>query len=118
MMTMERAEPYRRPHPLGLPHFKGCSFGWFEMKLPSGDLACMMAAPTTDEWQHVSVSLEKRCPTWEEMCMVKDLFWGPEDCVVQFHPPKADYVNVAQHCLHLWCLQGREFPRPPKIFVG
>ena len=26
-------------------------------------------------WEHVSVSLARRCPTWEEMCMVKDIFW-------------------------------------------
>jgi hypothetical protein len=24
-------------------------------------------------WDHVSVSLKDRCPTWEEMCLVKDL---------------------------------------------
>ena len=29
-------------------------------------------------WEHVSVSLARRCPTWEEMCMVKDIFWGEE----------------------------------------
>ena len=26
-------------------------------------------------WQHVSVSLPKRCPNWLEMCMIKNLFW-------------------------------------------
>lgn len=26
-------------------------------------------------WEHVSVSLRNRCPTWDEMCLVKDIFW-------------------------------------------
>lgn len=34
-------------------------------------------------WEHVSVSRRDRCPTWGEMCQVKDLFWGSQDCVVQ-----------------------------------
>ena len=29
-------------------------------------------------WEHVSVSYRKRCPTWEEMCRVKDMFFEPE----------------------------------------
>jgi hypothetical protein len=33
-------------------------------------------------WEHVSVSRTDRCPTWDEMCKVKDMFWSAEDCVV------------------------------------
>lgn len=73
-------------------------------------------------WQHVSVSLHDHpntCPKWDIMCMVKDLFWEDEDCVVQFHPPKSEYVNHHPGCLHLWrCTDGREQPIPPSIFVG
>lgn len=39
-------------------------------------------------WEHVSVSLPDRCPTWEEMCWVKSLFFEDEECVLQFHPPR------------------------------
>ncbi len=53
-------------------------------------------------WEHVSVSLTTRCPTWEEMCFIKDLFWGAEACVIQFHPPESEYVNNHSFCLHLW----------------
>ena len=28
-------------------------------------------------WDHVSVSLADRCPTWAEMCFIKDLFLRP-----------------------------------------
>ena len=69
-------------------------------------------------WEHVSVSLARRCPTWEEMCMVKDIFWGEEECVVQFHPPRSEYVNRHPYCLHLWKKIGEEYETPPKEYVG
>ena len=50
--------------------------------------------------------------------MFKDLFWLPEETVVQYHPAKADYVNTHPYVLHLWKQIGSEFPKPPKIFVG
>jgi hypothetical protein len=69
-------------------------------------------------WEHVSVSLKDRCPTWEEMCMIKDLFWDEDDCVAQFHPPKSEYVNNHPYCLHLWRSKESDFSLPPKIMVG
>lgn len=73
-------------------------------------------------WEHVSVSVGgkrgPRLPTWEEMCLIKLAFWGPEDCVVQYHPPESDYVNCHKHTLHLWRPVGGEFPRPDSILVG
>lgn len=69
-------------------------------------------------WEHVSVSRKDRVPTWDEMCQVKALFWGEEDCVVQFHPPESDYVNNHPFCLHLWRPVDVEFPRPPSVMVG
>jgi hypothetical protein len=69
-------------------------------------------------WEHVSVSMRNRCPTWDEMCMIKDIFWDEEECVVQFHPPKSQYVNRYPHCLHLWKKIGEVYETPPKIFVG
>jgi hypothetical protein len=69
-------------------------------------------------WDHVSVSnAGGLTPTWDQMCEIKDLFWGDEDCVVQFHPPKSDYVNIKGNCLHLWKHQTSEFNRPPSLFV-
>lgn len=69
-------------------------------------------------WEHVSVSRSDRCPTWDEMCQIKDLFWDEDDCVVQYHPPKEDWVNNHPNCLHLWRPIGVEMPRPPAILVG
>ncbi|MDR1409749.1 MAG: hypothetical protein LBJ12_05730 [Oscillospiraceae bacterium] len=69
-------------------------------------------------WEHVSFSHAKRCPTWDEMCEIKDIFWCDEECVVQFHPPKSEYVNNFPYCLHLWKKIGGRFETPPSIFVG
>ena len=69
-------------------------------------------------WEHVSVSLMGRCPNWIEMCFIKDMFWDESDCVVQYHPPKSDYVNHHSYCLHLWRLIKGEVPRPASMLVG
>ena len=64
-------------------------------------------------WEHVSVSCSNRCPNWPEMAFVKDLFWGPDECVVQYHPPEKDYVNNHPGVLHLWKAPV-VMPMPPK----
>lgn len=65
-------------------------------------------------WEHVSVSPknQKRCPTWEEMCAVKNLFFEPEETVIQFHPAQSQYVDQHQYCLHLWRPIEQEIPTP------
>lgn len=78
-------------------------------------------------WEHVSVHLFRkahmqkqqeveRTMTWQEMCFVKEIFWGEKATVLQYHPAKEDYVNMHPYTLHLWRPQGK-FPKPPKIFV-
>lgn len=78
-----------------------------------GESVVFVIASSGEGWEHVSVSLENRVPTWDEMCSVKRLFWDAEDCVVQFHPPKSEYVNCHPYCLHLWRSLDVEMPRPP-----
>lgn len=76
-------------------------------------------AESPDEaWEHVSVTLPNRCPTWEEMCFVKHLFWPRDQACVQFHPAEADYVNNHPFCLHLWRPVNGEMRMPPAILVG
>lgn len=71
-------------------------------------------------WDHVSVSVpgEQRCPTWEEMCYVKSLFFRDSETVVQFHPKKEAYVSFHPYCLHLWKRQDGEHELPPCDLVG
>lgn len=75
-------------------------------------------ASTGDGWEHASASLQWRCPTWDEMCMVKDFFWGDEDTVIQYHPAKSRYINHHPFCLHLWRPDGMNIEYPPKWMIG
>jgi len=40
------------------------------------------------------------------------------DCVVQYHPPRSEYVNNHPFCLHLWRPAGLDLPLPPAWMVG
>jgi hypothetical protein len=102
--------------PYGSPPHK--TFGAFFLTRSNGRRFKVIAADGRETgWDHVSVSMPKRCPTWDEMCWVKNLFFGPEETVIQFHPPASEYVNDCGNCLHLWRrVAGIELP--PSILVG
>lgn len=53
-------------------------------------------------WEHLSVSMPSRTPTWDQMCTMKNIFWEDEEECVEYHPPKSQYVNIHEHCLHIW----------------
>jgi len=95
----------------------GDKMGLFYITTKKGAPLKVLASTPDSEWQHVSVSLPHRCPTWKEMCMVKDLFWNDDETVVQFHPPKSEYVNNHSHCLHLW-KHSFGHVTPPSELVG
>lgn len=78
---------------------------------------CKVIASNGEGWEHVSVSLPDGVPSWEIMCQIKALFWRDDELVVQYHPPKAEYVNHEQYCLHLWRPINAEIPRPPTVLV-
>ena len=71
-------------------------------------------------WEHVSVAPYKRryVPSWEDMCRLKELFFYPEEWVVQFHPAESEYVNNVPNCLHLWRPTQEKLPTPPDWMVG
>lgn len=115
-------DKYRAKHPAMGSSPPGSLFGYFRAKSPDGSNLEIISSGEAHEpegpagadcydvlgfhmstWEHVSVSIRygKTLPSWVSMCFVKDLFWGAEECVVQFHPPESKYINVAQ-CLHLW----------------
>lgn len=95
--------------------------GVFGFALPGEARFIFCMASDGEGWQHVSVSFgrdSKKCPSWEIMCRIKDLFWEPEDWVMQFHPAQSQYVNNHPGCLHLWRPIGIEFPVPDSLLVG
>jgi hypothetical protein len=81
-----------------------------------GDWAAMGYDPPA--WEHVSVSLADRCPTWEEMEWVRTLFWDEEETVLQLHVPRSRWVNCHRFCLHLWKPVGIDIPLPPPELVA
>jgi hypothetical protein len=70
------------------------------------------------DWDHVSVSLENRCPNWEEMCFIKSVFFDDEETVMELHVPRSKWINNHPYCLHLWRPQREAIPLPPDIMVG
>lgn len=70
--------------------------------LSNGKKGTIMAGRNEDGWEHVSICLYMgKKPTWEDMCEVKGIFWDDEEQVVQIHPRKSQYVNIAE-VFHLW----------------
>ncbi len=106
-------------------HYGHGNNGAFEIAL-SGRTKAFVIASDGEGWEHVSIHVKSqlkkewitRTPSWPEMCKIKDIFWDAEDCVVQYHPPKSDYINNHPHCLHLWRPVNKEIPRPHKNLVG
>jgi hypothetical protein len=96
--------------------------GAFDVRLKKGQLFSVIASdggmPGELAWEHVSVSRKDRCPTWQEMCEIKDLFWDDDEWVTQFHPARSDYINNHPYCLHLWRPVGIEMPHPHSMLVG
>lgn len=68
-------------------------------------------------WDHVSVSLTNRTPTWAEMNFMKELCFKEDECCYQLHPPRERYINQHPFTLHLWRPQKEEIPQPPLIMV-
>jgi hypothetical protein len=75
-------------------------------------------ASSGEGWDHVSVSLPLRCPTWTEMEIVKRLFFKVDEAAMQLHVPVTDHISFHPHCLHLWRPHDIEIPRPPAWMVG
>ena len=69
-------------------------------------------------WEHLSVSMPNKTPTWDQMCIMKDIFWNKDECCIQYHPKEEDYVNNHPHCLHIWKPREVNIPTPPSILVG
>jgi hypothetical protein len=106
----------------------GAPFGRFLLKY-SRRVSLLVQLSDGLGWQHASVSAWsvrpplkpqalKRCPTWDEMGVVKDAFWLSDEWVVQYHPAKKEYVTCHPYVLHLWKPTDQDLPTPDAILVG
>ncbi len=87
------------------------------MQIPCGLYRLRIIASIGQGWDHVSVSLEKRMPTWDEMEFVRKKLFKPDEVVWQYHVPEDDHINIHPNCLHMWRKHGFKMPMPPKVFV-
>jgi hypothetical protein len=99
--------------------------GFFKIPHPTSDglfFRCLVL--NGYDWEHLTVTVfekgkrPERCPTWEEMCFIKSLFWEDEEAAMQLHPPKSEWVSNHPFALHLWKPKNIEIPLPPSILVG
>jgi len=67
-----------------------------------------------DKWEN---TIRKRPEGFYDVVSDADTVEGGI-AVVQYHPPKSDYVNNVDNCLHLFRPLNAEMPRPPKSMVG
>ena len=117
-LNRHRLTTPRHPHEADFCSTPADGFnGFFRFTVDGRRVKCIVS--DGEGWQHVSVSCDedRRLPTWGMMCRIKDLFWEPEDWVIQFHPAQSQYVNNYP-CLHLWRPVGVPFPVPPSLLVG
>ena len=71
-----------RTGPLGSDDSFG-NLGAFKIPVSSKSKSCFMVISSDEAgWEHVSVSLSGRTPTWDEMCAIKAIFWDADDCVI------------------------------------
>lgn len=111
--------------PLG-PSPVGAHYGAFRFVKGGTRFQIIAADGEETGWEHVSMTVAyqitkawtPRLPKWDEMAWLKSLFWDEDECVIQFHPPKSEYVNNHATCLHLWKCVAVPFPLPPTELVG
>lgn len=93
--------------------------GWGYTNFPRQKRSLKVVFSFGEGWDHVSVSHSKsRPPSWEEMCMVKDMFFHKDETVIQYHPAEKDYINNHPYCLHMWKPQNETLPTPPTWMIG
>ena len=106
MRNLSSLEKYRK--------FGNDACGKFIIPSENKRFKYQVIASVDGNWDHISVSLMtwneqyplSRCPKWDEMCFIKDLFFEDEEEVIQFHPKKSEYVNIHPYVLHLWKYHG------------
>jgi hypothetical protein len=108
----------RAKHPFALRALDDFNSAYL-LRSPVADRQLYILVSDGEGWDHVSVSVvgSDEPPTWAEMAYIKNVFFHPEECVIQYHPPQSRYVNIDTGCLHLWRPQRADIPMPPLEFV-
>lgn len=86
----------------------GCISGL--VKLPDCGICSVISGNNKYGYEHVSISLKHKFGilSREDMCMLKDIFFGDEEEVYYIHTKESEYMNISENCLHLWKPIGRK----------
>ena len=121
MNNLRLLDRYRMTGPDVIAHWGWAgdeTCGMFALPSPIDQKPLLVVASGELGWEHVSVSRVTRCPNWLEMDFIKNQFFGPEETVMQLHPPRSQWVSDHPYCLHLWRPTDQQIPLPPKWMVG
>lgn len=69
-------------------------------------------------WYHVSFSRKDKIPSYQDITMIKDEWFGKDLWAIQVHPKADEHVNIAPTCLHLWSCLEDGFHLPDFRFLG
>ena len=120
MKDLHKLDRYRRIDPLVCSIFGNTGdskCGAFNVTHPITRVEFHIIAVAAEGWDHVSVSLRDRCPTWEEMEWIKRMFFEEHETAMQLHVPPSKHIDRHPYCLHLWRSQTVEIPLPPSEMV-
>jgi hypothetical protein len=86
-------------------------------RIPFGGRDFMCVASADEGWDHVSVSLPNRCPSYPEMDFIKRRFFKDDEVAMQLHVAVKDHISLHPYALHLWRPHDLSIPLPPGEFV-
>lgn len=69
---------------------------------PDGKLRALVSRDGPERVWHVSVTHADRLPSWDEMASARDKFTPDRVTMAFILPPRAEYVNLHERCLHLF----------------
>jgi hypothetical protein len=114
LINLNELNKYRLPD---TPYENGSRGGAFMIPYPLAGVELRCVATNGGDWDHVSVSLANRTPTWAEMAYAKRFFFHDHEVVMELHVPDKDHINTHPHCLHLWRPHHATIPLPPRKYV-
>lgn len=85
------------PTPITWTRDPKAEYGW----TGTGGLFAIVTTNSEGHGWHLSVSHPHRYPTWDEIASAREALTPDEVTMAMLLPPRAEYVNVHQTCLHL-----------------
>jgi len=120
MINLYELDKFRDNSPQVLAHYGSSGddkAGLFMIKLKYDKYPLRIVASNGEGWDHVSVSKEKKIPSWLEMDEIKRLFFKEDEIAFQLHAKPSDHINIHSNCLHIWRPHNLKIPEPPKFMV-